>query len=382
MLKYFKNLCPRVFLLGVIFALVSLSIIGYFLSNKDDIFQNYSRSHLTISPETLFFPSAAQLITLSKKRLPEDKIAVIIGGSSVMRGAGQNEINLWSSKLEALLGDNYKVLNLAVNGGRPAGQGLYAAETLLKEGRKVIFISDIAMANTFLVPDNGRVYRSFFFDALARGYIDANDLRLNRVKSLIEAEGDPSAWDEHRIKSYTNNALNFDDFWNLIGYKYFFTIWTPLLSDNSWKGRNKLPDNEGDCIPGNGPNGGYSKNYDIEMTIMRGLSNAKLSEEIMRQEIFSSIPKSVIPNTMFVLNLYSPFYVEKLSSSERQAYNNNFNTSKKVYESFGITSVIMGMKNNQWDYCDRAHLTVSGGSNLANDLAPFVRMKAKELGYD
>lgn len=137
MLNYFKNLCPRVFLFGVIFALVSLSIIGNYLSNKDVIFQNYHRSHLTISPETLFFPSAAQLITLAKKSVPEDKIAVIIGGSSVMRGAGQNEINLWSTKLEALLGDKYKVLNLAVNGGRPAGQGLYAAENLLKEGKKL-----------------------------------------------------------------------------------------------------------------------------------------------------------------------------------------------------------------------------------------------------
>lgn len=238
------------------------------------------------------------------------------------------------------------------------------------------------MANTFLVPDNGRFYRSFFFDALARGYIDANDLRLNRARSLIEAEGDPSAWEEHRIKSQLNNALNFDDLWNLIGYKYFFTIWTPLLSDNPWKARSKFPDNEGDCIPGDKPNGGYSKNYNIEMTIMRGLLNAKLSEDVMKEEIFSSIPKRVIPNTMFVLNLYSPFYVEKLSLLERQAYNNNFNASKKIYESFGITSVILGTKNNQWDYCDRAHLTASGGNNLANDLAPFVIKKAKDLGYD
>jgi hypothetical protein len=376
MMKFLKLLQFRYFLVGLLFSFGGLSVAGW-LATEKNMFSNFQRSHQSISVESLFYVTSRELVALVREKLDPARISVIVAGSSAMRGNGQSEKELWSTYLQKELGSNFQVLNLAVNGGGPGGQGLYMAEWLVRQGRKVIFVSDISIVGVGLTPDNGSTYRGFFFDSLSRGYLDDFPGRKDSVYKSLRAT-DPALLTEYRIKSGLNNYFNFNDFWTYAEYKYFSTVWTRLTFNSPWASRKSYADSEANC---DGPSA-YKNYYNEEMNIMRGFANAKPPGNDVDAAVATTIPFAMKPRSIFVVNRYSPFYYEKLTSEEQAGFNSNIDKAVAKYRSVGITTVPLAPVYSASDFCDRVHFSYSGGQKLAASLAPHVKLKAKELAYE
>ena len=376
-----NKLNPKYFFFGLIIAILSLSMAGWRMTTEN-IFANFSRFHLFISPVAQYFPTSRQLMALTRGTVSKNKIIVLIGGSSVMRGTGQGPDDLWSTVLQKELGDKYQVLNLALNGGNAGGQALYMTEALAAEEYKVIFISDAEPFTFGLLPNNVKIYSGMFFDALERGYIKPFPERIDYVTKVSYAQ-DPGMLSEHQLKAMLNSQLNFDDLWAYLGYQHFFTIWTQFTANSSfsydapWKPRKVYGDTEINCD--------LSRNrlfLKEEMKIIRDAINAAPLENDIDEALSATIPSALKDNTLFIIKSYSPFYLRNLSVEERGIFDNKLLFAQKIYESLGISTVIVLPNFKTKDFCDRNHLSESGGKIFAKTIAPYVTKKARELGYE
>lgn len=115
---------------------------------------------------------------------------------------------------------------------------------------------------------------------------------------------------------------------------------------------------------------------------MRGFTNTKPLGEEVGHAVNATIPTQMRPRIIFVLNRYSPYYVGKLNAVEKNQYILNIEKMASKYQNLGITSVAIAPAYLAEDFCDRAHFSYSGGQKLAASLAPYVKQKAKELGYE
>src|SRR5437899_5537979 len=94
------------FLLGFALAFLSCVAAGYFSSARN-LFENFTRFHQLIAPESNFYPTARQVRTLARAVLDRSKTNVIVGGSSVMYGVGQPADQIWTKELSKILGGDY-----------------------------------------------------------------------------------------------------------------------------------------------------------------------------------------------------------------------------------------------------------------------------------
>ena len=134
------------FLSYFLFGVVMLSVIGN-LSTRQNIYHGSTRFHQWISADSQHFPTAKHVYLWSKSQIGQNEKVVIVGGSSVMIGAGQSEIDAISNQLQERLGAGFAVINLALNGGGTFGQGSYIADKLREDGYEVIFVSDFLPLN-------------------------------------------------------------------------------------------------------------------------------------------------------------------------------------------------------------------------------------------
>jgi hypothetical protein len=157
-----------------------LALCGRIVASIDYIDPNsFHRFHLYINPQTLYCPTASQLSALAHAAVRRDQVAVVLGGSSVIWGAGESDAELWSRKLQADLGDGYRVLKFAMPSGSPQEFGAVAAEALLKDGYKVVLVADVG--STFGPPD-GLFYPYVYSDARYKGMLLDNPLGDERIQ--------------------------------------------------------------------------------------------------------------------------------------------------------------------------------------------------------
>ncbi len=112
------------------------------LATANNNWPDFIRFYRAITPESFYSPTARQVAALVEARHDPQKILVILGGSSIIRGNGQRVDKLWSRSLQADLGERYVVLNLGINGEGPSGPGSYMLEMAHKRGWPVIYVGD------------------------------------------------------------------------------------------------------------------------------------------------------------------------------------------------------------------------------------------------
>src|SRR5262249_2142638 len=142
------------------------------------------------SAEGLYYPTVCQVRQLAKSRLDPGKVVVIVAGSSVMHGTGQRADQLWSKRLQELLGEQYQVINLAMRKGTTAEFGGVAAEFRARDFKKIILISDVLPGQMHPDP-SGFHYNYFFWDAHSRGLLVKDWVRDRRLAELAPADGAP-----------------------------------------------------------------------------------------------------------------------------------------------------------------------------------------------
>src|SRR3954463_15698565 len=102
--RWERRIVPGPLLLGVAVSFLGCCLAGYYLAHRN-VYAPVVRFHPMISPETLHYPSASQVVALARSRLRRDRVAVIVGGSSINHGVGQRLEEVWTRKLQADLGD-------------------------------------------------------------------------------------------------------------------------------------------------------------------------------------------------------------------------------------------------------------------------------------
>lgn len=356
-------------------------------------FHDFERFHLYISPSTLYYPTASQVVTLTKSLVAPDQVAVIVGGSSVMWGAGQADFELWTQHLQEDLGPRYRVVNLSLPSGSPEEHGAVAAEALLKEGYKVIFLSDLG--NGFGSPD-GLFYPYVYWDAYYKGLLLPNEQALPVIETAAKTRTSAPPLEELKSRAMLDSAFYFADFWNAFSYNVLFTTWNYLVAPpNGWfymprtdfkDPQPQFPDDQRYSNP----------SRDQAMSIVRAYvtlecptdspgptSHAAADAYWSNWNTTASVafPQDFRRNMLVVRVFQARLYRDALTPAEVSCYGQEFAETTSRLSALGYNATEIGADWTPEDYIDVTHPAAAGGVKMAATLAPEIQELARRLGY-
>src|SRR6516164_5275232 len=204
-------LSPAGFFSGLVLSFLSCCVAGFILRNQN-CYEAVERFHRFINIETLFYPTACQLRALGRSRLDPEKIAVVVGGNSILYGTSQRDEAVWTRRLQELLGQQYQVINLGTPGALPGEFGGVAAEILARDYPRLIFFTDQQPAAPAGDPD-GHLYRYLFWDAYYKGLLQSDSLREERLLQLGDSRTAREKLVELKLQMVQDSYLSFRDLW-------------------------------------------------------------------------------------------------------------------------------------------------------------------------
>jgi hypothetical protein len=373
------KLSPLPYFLGCGLGLLILSWFGAEVQSSR-MAREFVRFHRSINVETDYFPTARQVrAIIEQSRQATPKVFVIVGGSSVFHGVGQPADLVWTRFLQEELGPDYQVINFAQRAGTAADFGNIAAELLLLQSRPVIFVGDASTAN-YTLPLQNSFYRHIIFDAWHRGYLLPWPPR-DRLLSEAAWRG-PKELRAPALGSILDAALNFNDLWNFVGYEFANSNWNWLLNSISFEPRSSFQDLSPTVEQFASMR--YSGDVDSVLRVVRSemISPADLHWDRMIRLTEQMVPRDLRAVTLATVDLASPYYLNRLAPTERNAFMAQAYAQMQRLQELGFNRVVMAAKDfTEDDYIDRVHLAVSGGQKLATILAPTIRQMATELKY-
>lgn len=354
------------FFIGAICSVLLISIMGKETLNKPQ-FPNLKRFWTYQSPAINFFPTARQVSAWAIQQIQPNQKVIVIGGSSVLLGNGQQVNQTVSSNLQKLLGSDYVVLNLAVRGGASFGQGFYVAAYLKSLGYDVTYVSEM---NPGYVPpiQNNPPYSYFFWQSYYADIIARENLSISQstIRGLTK----------ERIMAFLNNRLYFMELANYISYNYI-NLNHSLTAGEIWiQPLKKYPDQE-IIIP-----------YE-ERILSKELAQAfqdrvtAVSRIILRSDQLDATANSYrkylamndLSNSVMIFCKDEPTYINNLKPSERENYFNNIINQMNALGRVGVKTAFPCRNLSSKDYADVAHLSPEGARKVAFDLFQVLRHK-------
>jgi hypothetical protein len=95
----------------------------------------------------------------------------------------------------------------------------------------------------------------------------------------------------------------------------------------------------------------------------------------------TAFPPAVRPRTLLLVLGFSPHYLTQLSPDERACYAAVSRATAAHLGRLGFPTLEAGAAFGPDDFLDLRHLSASGGTKLAEAVAPQVRDLARRLGY-
>src|SRR6187200_2255023 len=86
------------FLLAFFLGLGGLALAGRAAASVNQ-FDRFVRFHRFLNPETFFYPTASEVVALARASAGPDQTIVIVGGNSIVYGAGQGADRIWTAEL-------------------------------------------------------------------------------------------------------------------------------------------------------------------------------------------------------------------------------------------------------------------------------------------
>jgi hypothetical protein len=373
--------------IGIAIGFASAVLFGWQASGYSKP-SNFKRFHPYISPESYFYPTFAALENLALARWHPGRTLVVIGGNSVLNGVGQPEKDLWSLRLEKLLGTRYVVVNLSFRGASPAEGAALVAESLLRRGFPVVYVANTAPGGVSRSFDG--TYRYLFWSARAEGKLQNWDVREKDLQFRLSvlSPADRARRAEEQLGARLDAALRFQSLWHHIAYRYGSTIWSFLLPRDSWRPRDVFNDSE------QGPRPlaeRFADNVDLEMGIVRSIGAVHtlpdghggwLADPVRLESVGTDIeqvfPPSLRPHILMLLSQNAPFYRNRLTPEGRRRDEAAFAGYERLWRKHGIACLTVGTDYQDADYRDRIHLGPSGGHKLAQQVADQVRRLAPQ----
>lgn len=386
---------PGWFLAGIALGLAGLSWLGR-SAGRTDFHPGYARIYPAISPETHYYPTLDELLTIVRARCRTDQTLVIVGGNSILEGVWQPVGDLWTRHLQELLGEHYCVINFAFRGGSPTDGGAVVAEVLRREFPHQIYVADEA-------PFNGvdsfahEPYRYIFWQAYFRGWLLDVPARSRHIAEYQWNKEQRRTFSEAAISVWLDRALNYRDLWNRVCFEDFCTVpsyfgdYFPALLTP----RRKFGDEEPDAYDPAFMAVKYpASSYEAEMRIVRDssgqfyaragdgawqLSPAKHKE--LAKIYAEAFPPQLIPRTLILVSPSSPYYRSRLTPDETERDRQGYADAVRLWGDAGYPAMEYGRDFTEDDFGDRTHLSKTGGRKLAEQVAPEIRALADRLSY-
>jgi len=386
---------PRCFLGGIVFGLGVLALVGWKLS-RTDYHPGFVRFHSMISPEGNYYPTLDEMCAIARAKCRPGQVLVIVGGNSILLGVWQRAEDVWTRRLQELLGDRYCVVNFAFRGGSPTDGGAVVAEALRREfPRQILIVNEAAVTN---VESFGHgPYRYIFWQGYFGGRLMDAPKREARIREYLRDYPEqrlPIL--ETRISTWFDAALHYHDFWNWVTVECFGTV--PSYREQYFpyflRPRRVYPDPEVD-----GTDPAYRDHHyplsslDAEMRIMRGLSVyyhrepsgrwvlSERSTSDLAMYSDEAFPEPLKKRTLVLICGSSPYYRRLLTDDERAMVRQTYADTVATWRRVGYPAMDYGWDFTAEDFGDRTHLTKLGGWKLAAQVAPEVSAMAKRLGY-
>jgi hypothetical protein len=371
------KLLPIPFFIGIAMGFASLSCLGAFVQSKH-LIDDFVRFHQLITVEAGYFVTARQIKAIVDKTSSTDRLVyVIVGGSSVLNGVGQQESLVWTRLLQERLGARFRVVNFAQRAGRANEFGNIAAEYLLRSSKRVIFVADAPDASYASALVTSR-YLHAIFDAWRRDFLLPWPPRDN-LFAQAPFKG-PDQVRKPALAAMLDTYLNFNDLWNFIVYDYTGLNWNSLLGKRSFEARWRAKD------PELYPEQLMRYHYEHQLMMTQVRSQIIAPGDPIWQNSIDLIEQTVPPQlraiSLGLIDLASPYYVRELTAAEQMKYSQAARHHAQILTRLGFKRVLIPSEGfSEDDYIDRIHLSVSGGQKLAAAVAPTVQEIAVDLGY-
>jgi hypothetical protein len=365
---------PLPFFAGLLSGLIALSVLGATVHN-DSLAKGFVRFHAYTGLASGYMPTARELRTIVNYGARRPRVYVVVGGSSVLNGVGQARDRIWTSLLQERLGAEFRVINFAQRGGGPSDFGSVAAEMLLRLGNPVIFIGD-GNQSIYSDPLSRTPYRYILLDAWHRGFLlpwAPRDAALQ--DAVFDANQDVR---NSALGEWLNAFLNFNDLWNYVTYNFAGSQWNSLLTTRSFDARRTSVD------PDVAQKSVYlHHDLSAELKIVNDAMSRPTEQMIDALSITEQMtPPELRAVSLVILQLMSPYYLDRLGPSARQELINKDLEHAAALRAAGFYNVVVpAVDFTEDDYHDRLHLSSEGGEKLANYIAPVVRQMADDLGY-
>lgn len=343
---------------------------------------NFVRFYPAISPESHFYPTYESMEKLALDRWSPGKTLVIVGGNSVFNGVGQQVENLWSRRLQELLGPSYVVVNLAFRGAVSTEGAALVAEALQNRGIPLIYVAN-SDAGTCGLPV-GRIYEYLYWQAVATGKVSEYAQR-DAMFALLQS---PWAWEKSREMQRAarlNHWMHFQDLWNYVSYHRVFTVWNSLTlrtSRSPWAPRIESVDRESAPEP---LAQRFLANNDQEMAIVRSSTESLLVRDrfghwqkkkqlwdLFEKIVAGSFVPALRSRVLMVVSPDCPYYRDQLTPEELARDEAAYRLTAAVWSKHGIRCMVSGRGFSAEDYRDRRHLSASGGAKLAQQVAAEI----------
>jgi hypothetical protein len=374
-------LAPNALLAGAVASFLGCCGAG-FLADRHNPFERFGRFHASLTPESLFYPTAGQVRALARSLLPPDKIAVVIGGSSRLHGTGQPAGSVWTNRLQAELGDEFRVLNLALRCGASSEFGQAVAEMLSAEYPRLIFITDAFPGGGMSPRPDGHCYRYFYWDAFYKGLLPPAPHREALLRKLDQGEENAELKRRMRLDS----VCYFTGLWNWLGYRHLFTVWMPHNPGWFTRPRRSLDDSDPGPLPLDrrfpGPAlGEWLSRLRAMIDSVQVVGDGAVDWPDYRELLHGLFPGPLRPRVLLVLPRVSVYHLAQLRPKDRRTYTWVCAASVRATEAAGVAALEVGEGFAQEDYADFLHLSPSGGDKLAVRVATKVRQRARALGF-
>jgi len=394
-----KVVAPWPLLVGAAMSFMTCCAAGHALRDVN-CYGDLQRFHCQINYLSLHYPTVAHIRALARSRFDPNKTLVVVGGNSVLYGSGVSIVDLWTTRLQAILGQDYQVLNLAMCGAQSAEFGETAAEVLSRDFPKIVFVSNIWADPTCPLGDpDGRPYiRYFFWEAHQYQWLLHDPIREERIERLLNERSTDASFRELRLQVATEDGLYFRDLWTSLECTHISTIWSPPVAAMWWMPRRARPDPDVASAPVP-DTAAWSPGLDAELRRLRGLieHNRNLLNFISEvrgpracgvatdieqpASLADCFPEKLRKSTVMLVCDPNPYFVNQLNPEERADYYCLAAQTVEVLQQSGMTALEIGKNYPVECFYDHVHLSVEGHRRLANEVAPQVRRLARQLGY-
>jgi hypothetical protein len=377
------KLHARPYFAGILLGFGACVFVGHELSGTTRL-DNYVRMFVPIQPQMQYYPSPFQLLnTVSKLYVPGTTL-VIVGGSSIFRGTGQNVSDLWSNRLQADLGSGFTVINLSIDQQSMESFAAVAFRILRQRYERVIYVG-LADERGAGPIDGLPVYKYFFWDAYYSGLLGLSGRDLLTARALRASELNTRQGDELQIGSWLESKLRFRVLWNEVGYRFYFPIWTANAARDPFLARDQYID----VIDPNLTEIQRRTREDQERHyVMKGRladmarsymdrDNPSLLQEptatAIRKSYDEAFPQEMRSQVLAVFLQPNPEYSDLLPNRENTSLRALTVRASEILRGLGYRSIVVGKRLVPDDYIDQGHLMASGGHKLADEVAEEVR---------